>query len=59
MERGYTTLEKTVWCGGCNRWHQSSASQFKITILKLGWRLTRKSGWLCSDCYARKKTSKS
>ena len=55
MERGYTTSEKTVWCGRCSNWHQDSASQFKITVLNLGWKLTRKFGWLCPRCYLGRK----
>jgi hypothetical protein len=55
MNGGITT-EKTVWCGLCAEWHQTSASgepgcgTFLETIRGRGWKRTRKHGWLCPKC---------
>jgi len=55
QRRGWISHEKTVWCGKCAEWYQSSNFKgFTKEIREGGWRLTRKHGWLCPECSKEK-----
>ena len=46
------TREATVWCAGCEEWHQESAYsvvKFRRRIKKMGWKRNGDK-WLCPIC---------
>lgn len=59
--KGYVTTEHTVWCVGitdatCPNWDQVSGRLKHCEEIwrKLGWKKTRKYGWICPDCQKRR-----
>lgn len=55
--KGYMSNQTTVWCGfveedgaHCGQWtmeDEPSRARMAKKVKRLGWRLTRKHGWLC------------
>ena len=56
---GSITTEHTVWCGhpDCVEWLQLSDKKFSKVIYRLGWRRTKKYGWLCPECAEKQRKS--
>ena len=55
MVKGKITKEYTFWCGNqeCSCWRQVSGYNKKEAIQEarnLGWKLTKKYGWICPYC---------
>lgn len=58
-EYGYINKQYTVWCAYCGEWEQlncGSSAVFKKLIRAIGWRETRKNGWVCPKCNREKES---
>lgn len=55
---GSITKEYTVWCGFCNEWFQVPNCNSKSDAIRefraMGWSLSKKHGWLCSECRSKR-----
>jgi hypothetical protein len=53
MFRGYISTQRTCWCGQCGKWVQVDIGNYYKAVAefrRLGWRWTKKHGWLCLPC---------
>ena len=47
MPRGRISAEQTIWCGICWGWEHLESKQPAEEARRIGWRNTRKRGWIC------------
>ena len=57
--KGHIGRYYSIWCGLCSHWehvgHYGSPTQ---DAKAGGWKLTKTDGWICAECYQKKKENR-